>query len=163
MPHLIVRPVFDPSVRGLCRLPYEGHPRGCPNFAAAERCPPRAPLLPDVFDVASPFYAVYSVFPLGDHVRKMAEKHPDWSPRQQACVLYWQGTARKKLREEISIFLVKHPFPEAPGVAWRVEETPEALGVDVTGTMRAVDVVLPWPPREFAYHVALVGSPRPPR
>jgi hypothetical protein len=152
MPYVPVQPVLDMSVRGLCSRPYPGHPHGCPNFMRAERCPPKAPTLPDVFDMSSPFFAVYSRFPLGEHVRMMTLKHPDWSPRQISCVLYWQGSARKNLRHEITRFRVIHPLLD-----WLIETTPEAYGVNVTETMRAAGVELPWPPREFAYHVALAG------
>lgn len=152
MPYVLVVPVVDERVRGMCRLPYEGHPRGCPNFGAAERCPPRAPRLYEAFDESGPFYAVYSSFPLGEHVIKMRAAHPTWSERQLRCVLYWQGTARKRLREEVAAFRAEHPERE-----WLVEETPEAMGLHVFETLRKAGVPLPWPPVEHAYHVALAG------
>lgn len=155
MPHVRVVPLIDESVLALCARPYPRHPRGCPNFGKAARCPPRAPLWRDVFDVAAPCYAVYSVFPLGEHVAEMRSRHPGWSAAQLSCVLYWQGRARARLRREIDTFRAAHP--EHP---WRVEETPEAMGVDVTATMKAVEIALPWPPEDVVYHVALAGVPR---
>lgn len=152
MPHVSVTPVIDPSVRGLCPRPYEGHPRGCPNFGRAARCPPRAPLLDRVYDAEGPFFAIYSTFDLGEHVARMRERHPGWSPRQLLCVLYWQGTARKRLRGEIASFRRDHAERE-----WLVETTPEALGLDVSATMREAGVELPWPPSSVAYCVALAG------
>src|SRR5512138_99952 len=90
MPYQRVSPVFDKSMRGLCVRAYEGHPKGCPNFNHAERCPPKAPTLWKVYDQAGPFFAIWSTFPLGEHVEMMRGKHPDWSHRQLTCVLYWQ-------------------------------------------------------------------------
>jgi hypothetical protein len=151
MPFLPVVPVIDKAVRGLCCRPYEGHPVGCPNFMHVDRCPPKAPLFCDVFDMASPFFAVWSTFQLGDHVRRMTAKHPEWTDRQQRCVLYWQGTARKKLKGEIAAFLEAHPLD------WLIETTPEAFGCNVTATMKAVGIELHWPPTETVYHVAIAG------
>ena len=151
MPFLPVLPVFDKSVRGLCVCCYEGHPKGCPNFNHADRCPPKAPMLPEVFDMSGPFFAIYSRFPLGEHVEAMRQAHPNWSYRQLSCVLYWQGTARKKLKAEITAFKVANPGK------WLIETTPEAFGLNVTETMKRIGIDLPWPAREFVYHVALAG------
>lgn len=155
MPSVLVKPVVDLRVRGMCALPYEGHPRGCPNFGCSSRCPPASPLLYDAFDERGPHYAVYSSFPLGEHVERMRASHPSWSERQLRCVLYWQGTARKRLRAEVVAFRAAHPEVE-----WRVEETPEAMGLHVFETMRKAGVTLPWPPADIAIHVALAGPAR---
>lgn len=104
--------------------------------------------------MSGPFFAIYSVFALGQHVAVMRGVHPDWSERRLACVLYWQGTARKKLRGAIETFKAEHPG------SWSIETTPEAFGLNVTATMRAAGIELPWPPREFVYHVALAGIAR---
>jgi len=155
MPHVIVSPVFDARARTMCCLPYPRHPRGCPNYGKSPRCPPRAPSLFDHFDESGPFYAVYSVFQLGEHVGTMRSRHPDWSEPQLRCVLYWQNRARARLREEVESFRRGHPERR-----WVVEETPEAMGCDVTATLAAAGVVLPWPPVDVAYHVALAGLVR---
>jgi predicted metal-binding protein len=153
MPYARVIPVLDPKVRGMCRLPYEGHPRGCPNYGRVDRCPPKVAHLDEVYDLGSPFYAVWSTFALGEHAAKMRERHPGWSDRQLRCVLYWQGTARRRLREEVAAFR-----RERPEVDWLVETTPEAMGLEVGKTVAQVGVALPWPPAELVYHVALAGK-----
>ena len=153
MPYVQTTLVVDYSVRSLCARPYEGHPRGCPNHGRSSRCPPAAPHLDQVYDMSGPFWLVYSVFPLGEHAERMRVAHPGWSPRQLGCVLYWQGTARRRLREEIALFREAHPEAE-----WLVETTPEAMGCDVTATMKSVGVDLEWPPAGVAHHVALAGT-----
>jgi hypothetical protein len=152
MPWAEVSPVVDPSVRGLCRRPYPGHPAGCPNHGRVDRCPPRAPLLRDLLDLSLPTWVVWVTFDLGSHVARMRVSHPGWSERQLRCCLYWQGTARRELRGELARFAVECPGLEG---TW----CPEALGVDVTATMRKVGVELEWPPRGSATLVALVGTP----
>lgn len=147
-----VEPVVAPGVRGLCRKPYHGHPRGCPNWGRRATCPPAAPLLPEVLDLAGPVYCIWNAFDLGSHVARMRKRHPEWSERQLKCCLYWQGTARAALRRKIEAFLAEHPGLVAL-------TCPEACGVDVTATMASLGIELEWPPVSVAYQVALVGTP----
>ena len=149
---LRVEPVYNAIVRGLCPRPYPLHPHGCPNFGKKEGCPPKAPRLPEVFDLTRPCYAILNAFNLGAHVAKMREKHPEWSPRQLECCLYWQPTARKQLEREISAFVVDHP-----GMV--ITRCPEAMGLNVTATLARLGVNLEWPPVEQATQVAFAGSP----
>ena len=135
-------------------MPYPGHPRGCPNWNRRATCPPQAPLLHDVLDLKRPVHCVSNAFDLAAHVARMRARHPDWSYRKLVCCLYWQGAARKRLRERVSDFLAHHP-------GCIVLYCPEANGVDVTATMAAIGVDLEWPPVSVAYQVALVGTPRP--
>lgn len=150
MPYATVVPVIDPSVRALCKRPYPLHPRGCPNFGK-DRCPPKVRLYGDVYDLARPCYAIWSAFDLGAHVERMRVAHPRWSDRQLRNCLYWQGTARKLLRKEISGFCWKKP-------GYDVTECPEAMGVNVTETMRRAGIVLEWPPIQMVVHVALAAT-----
>jgi predicted metal-binding protein len=149
----LVIPVVDPAVRRLCYKAYPNHPKGCPNFDKKDGCPPGAPDIRDTLDFEKPIYAVWNKFPFGDHVRKMLACHPDWSHRQLECCLYWQGTARKQLREHINTALAEL----GPAT---VVKTPEAQGVNVTETMKKIGIELEWPPKEWAYQVALIGTPR---
>lgn len=149
----VVSPVLVPGVRNLCRKPYHGHPRGCPNWGKRPTCPPQAPLLADLLDLGLPVHCIYNAFDLARHVAKMKRKHPDWSDRQLRCCLYWQGTARAALRKKIEAFLGRRPGLIAV-------MCPEACGVDVTATMASLGITLQWPPVLVAYQVALVGSPK---
>lgn len=147
------KPVLDSKMRALCVRPYPGHPKGCPNFEKKEGCPGRVPLAAEVFDLSKPTYFIYSCFDLGSHVKKMKKKHPDWSHRQLVCCLYWQGTARKKLNKKIATFLSWHK-------GMIVNTCPEALGINVTETMRQCGVELQWPPETVVTHVAMAGWPK---
>lgn len=152
----VVSPVMRPEVRELCRRPYPGHPKGCPNYGTRSTCPPRAPLLGGLFDLSKPVICVATCFDLGAHVDRMRQEHPGWSERQLRNCRYWQGTARKRLRRRIGEALRRHPgtFPCA---------CPEACGVDVTATMRLLGVQLEWPPVRSTWQVALIGHPSSPR
>jgi len=142
-----VKPVVDYGVRALCARPYHGHPKGCPNYGKRACCPPCAPKIENTLDLSKPVFAIFNVFDFGSHVARMRAKHPNWTDRQCACCLYWQGTARKHLREKVA---------QVRGL--RIISTPEAQGVNLTATMRTAGIELEWPPVKMAYQIVLAGT-----
>jgi hypothetical protein len=143
--------VIDRGTRLLCAVVYPGHPRGCPKLLT---CPERkGPFYDELFDT-SEVWAIWNVFDFGAHVAKMRRVHPDWSQRQLECCLYWQGGARKALREALDEFRWR---------GWSTDEVvtvPEAMGVNVTATMAQLGVKLEWPPVTVAHQVALAARRR---
>jgi len=135
-----------------CKIPYPGHAKGCPNYGKADRCPPKAPAVSKYFDLSKPLFLVHSDFDLEDHQSKMKANHPEWSDRQCRCVLYWQRTSRKQLKERIAIALRMHGLNAATMI-------PEAMGVNVYATARASGLILePIRTLKKCRHVALVGT-----
>jgi hypothetical protein len=108
------------------------------------------------FDMTQPVYAVINRYDLASHTKRMKERHPDWSPRQLACCLYWQPLARRQLMALIEDFLRKNP-------GYSVTVTPEAMGIDVATTLARAGLRLPWPPVTEAYQVAIAGARLPRR
>jgi len=156
MPICYVKPVVDESVRQLCRRPYPNHLKGCPNYGKRPTCPPQAPMLSEVFDLTKPVLAVWQPYNLALHREKMREKHPNWSRRQLDCCLYWQGKMNKRLRQEVKYNLTRYRLFENNK---NLTETyaPEAMGANVTETMKNADVILEWPPVNIVIKVAFVG------
>lgn len=148
-----VCPIIDLSVRDLCRKPYPGHPRGCPNYAQRRSCPPLASTFPQLIRTDRPIYAAVNDFPIDLHAAKMRQRHPGWTERQVYNCLYWQPQARRQLREIVDTFLETQPRLVAI-------YTPEATGIDVTSTLASVGIQLEWPPRIVARQVAILGSRR---
>lgn len=144
-----IEPILDYSVRGLCKSPYHNHPKGCPNWGKP-KCPPDMVKVEDYFDINQPMYFIWNEFDLGSHIEKMKEKHPDWSDYQLRCVLYWQPKARKQLKEKIIEFKKQHP-------ECTVNACPEAMGVNVTETMKSIGIILDWPPKKTSYQIAIAG------
>lgn len=153
MQTFIEQVVIDNSVRSLCIRPYLNHPKGCPNYGKRISCPPECELLEDVYDLSKGFYVVWIDFNFESHCRKMRRKHPQWSPRQVECCLYWQGKARKELKEELIDVMF---YLEGTG-NWKVATCPEAMGVNLTETMKKLNVQLEWPPIKIVRKIALVG------
>jgi predicted metal-binding protein len=145
-----VMPVIDYKVRGLCPMPYPGHKKGCPNFGKYPDCPPKAPFFDRYYDMSKPVYAIVNSFDLRAHTKKMRKAHPEWSDKQVECCLYWQGTARKELKAGIKEFNKLHPD-------YVVMIRPEAMGVNVTETVKGIGIKLEWPPKKKVYQVALAG------
>jgi hypothetical protein len=138
-----------------CVQPYYNHPRGCPNVGRKPGCPPASVRIETVMAMDKPMWVVWNEFDLAAHRLRMLDKHPNWTDRQQDCCLYWQNSARKQLRRIVDRFLAEHlmeSFNHAC-VLW----TPEANGVDVTGTMAACGVSLEWPVRTLARQVVVIG------
>lgn len=148
-----VIPVVDYSVRGLCIKPYPGHKEGCPNFGKKKGCPPEAKMFDTVYDMSKPVFAIINKFDFAGHVNRMKELHPEWSERQLECCLYWQPRARKQLLENIKHFLKNHP-------GYKIESCPEAMGVNITETMTNSGLILEWPPKQWAYQIAIAGIPK---
>lgn len=146
--------IIDYSVRDLCYRPYPNHPKGCPNYGKRGFCPPKCPQIEDWFDILEGFWVVWIIFDFATHRRNMRRKHPDWSQRQIDCCLYWQGTANKMLREEVADM---EYYLEGRGGDWHVTFCPEAMGVNVTATMKNLGVKLEWPPETVVYKVAIIG------
>ena len=118
----VKRLILSDQASRWCRLPYPDHPKGCPNYGKAEKCPPEAPAAGDYFDLSRPTWLVHSEFNLSSHIARMEKKHPEWTLKQCRCVLYWQPTSRRQLKyrikEALSIVNADGStlIPEAMGV-----------------------------------------------
>jgi len=145
-----VNPIIDYSVRGLCIKPYYNHPKGCPNFNKKQGCPPNAKYFDKVYDLTKPVCAICNIFDIKTHIKNMKVKQPNWSEHQLRCVLYWQGSARKHLKEHIIKFMKENRN-------YSIETCPEAMGVNLTETMENAGIILEWMPENVAYQIALAG------
>ena len=116
-------------------------------------------MLYNFFDISKPILAVWQAFNLESHRKSMAVKHPKWSRRQLDCCLYWQNSVNKNLQRNVNYNLDR---PVLFGGEKNLIATlcPEAMGVNVTETMKAGNVILDWPPERIVRKVAFVGVAR---
>ena len=145
--------VVQEQTREWCRLPYPGHPRGCPNWGQKSSCPPKVCRVEYLFNLSKQHWFVVVDFDLAEHVRKMKLKHPDWSDSQLRCVLYWQGKVRSQLKKATLEFVRQHP-----GTIYSA--CPEAMGVNVFRTCHRHGLMMKKNPQNTVYKVTLVGYPR---
>lgn len=143
------------SPMALCARKYPGHNRGCPNYGIKDDCSPNMPLFFEAFDRNYPVFAVYTCFDLKEHVDKMKALHPNFSDRRSGCVLYWQAGARKTQRE-FAGGVLNGFLPEHNGY-W-LTDSPEAMGIDVTGTLKQCGITLEWPCMEKTYKISLLAK-----
>lgn len=146
--------IWNPKVTEWCKRPYPRHPKGCPMYGNRPSCPPEAPMINEVMDLGKQTFIVATKFDVAAHYAQMREKHPDWSEAKVRCVLYWQGSAKKRLREAVRSVLDR--FAEVDLITLY---RPEAHGVNVAAMMRKIGISLDFPPKEWAYQVALIGFP----
>src|SRR4030042_1650037 len=142
--------VIDQKVRDWCRFPYPDHPNGCPNWNKSDTCPPKVKLVTDIFDLSQKHWFAIVEFDIAAHVNKMSALHPDWSERQCKCVLYWQGTVKKKLKE----YCLQHIKSHAQMI---YTICPEAMGVNVFRTAQRCGIKIRKNPDKIIYKVALIG------
>jgi len=153
-----VIPIINPDIQTLCLRPYANHKKGCPNYNYKEGCPPNAQMFDSVCDIKKPIFAICEAFDFRGHVKRMKEKHPKWSQRQLECCLYWQGGVRKRLKIRMEVF--HGAMMGLNGRDYFLTDVPEAMGVNVTETMRRVGIELEWPPVDVAYKIAMAGVRR---
>jgi hypothetical protein len=119
-----------------------------------------APLFEDVFDTSQNIWALWAEYDIAYHRERQRERHPGWSERALVNPRHWQGTVRKFLREKAQQLL-----EIAAGCQPRLRDSqgffyttcPEAMGVNVTATMKNVGVRLEWPPKEITRLIYLAG------
>jgi len=112
---------YDILITGLCRAPYKGHSKGCPNYGKKQGCPPQK-LINEVFDFNRDMYIIYTEFPVGKFAEKMRKKHSKWKessyPDNPKKSSEYVEVIKNKLKE-------KHPswskeyFAENPGDKWK--------------------------------------------
>ncbi len=142
--------LYGKSIQGLCRHAYYQHPNGCPNYNVKQACPPNQPLIDRVFDFDRELYLVYTEFDIGAHAQRMLQMHPDWTARQAYNCRLWQPRARKIQRLEEAMLLEECFLT-------KIENSPEAHGVNVTDLFSKLGIELEWPPRSITRLVSLAG------
>lgn len=90
--------IFTPKTSFWCKLPYPSHKDGCPNYDKNPLCPPIFPYSEHILDEYNYFYLIYLQFDFKTYKEKMIKLYPNWSPRQIANPLYYQGSIKKKLK-----------------------------------------------------------------
>lgn len=142
---------FDDRAREWCKLPYPGHPNGCPNWNKSPNCPPFVAKAQENFDFENRHWFVVVEFNLAAHRAEMAKKHAHWSIRQCNCCLYWQNKIRSKLKKICNDFLLK-----MPGYTYTL--LPEAMGINVFKTARTHGINIKKNPVDIVYKIALVAK-----
>jgi hypothetical protein len=137
--------IFSEDVEEWCLRPYPNHPNGCPNFNH-HLCLPYAPFLRDYIDNYSYFYLVYVHFNFAKYKESRKEENPEFfnSENRLKCLLYWQNSVKKLLREKIErlIHLNTDLLIAGCGSGMRIKGynydvySMEAMGINVFSTLK---------------------------
>lgn len=160
---------FSTKTLRWCRLPYSDHPKGCPNYNKNPLCPPNAPFLKEKINHFRYFYLILGRFNFLKYKEEMLLRHPDWSERQATCVLYWQSSVKRHLKEYIRDIYERNPevsmFLLSCGSGFQNLNIPqekiysmEAVGIDVLNTLKANDIKFEIKPQNEVVLVNLLCS-----
>jgi uncharacterized pyridoxamine 5'-phosphate oxidase family protein len=102
----------------------------------------------------------------------MMKRHPKWSYRQASCVLYWQGSVKRRIKTILKQIYRKNPnnqfylFASGSGFKEILNNqekiySMEAAGIDVFKTLRNNDIEFEIKPKKFLLLVNLLCAARP--
>ncbi len=183
MPYLEIKLVdifFDPKVQTYCVNPNFK----CPIYGHSWACPPEAPYLEEEVSKYQKFFLVYVEFNLSQYIQTVKEKHPKRSEINIRNTFFMNNLLRDKLEQEIKNFFEEDQILNKKTlVLWdafcrvcsnntdkgctydsgdpcrypdKKRYSMEAVGIDVTKTVKNLNIELEWPPKEFVYRFGLV-------
>jgi hypothetical protein len=129
-----------------CRLPYPGHPDGCPKYPECIKVRPHIDEYEDY-----EWYGVVRKYALNAHAEEMKELHSDWSESQCRNDQEWQDKILSELKKEADVFA-----DEIAGDV--VLERPEGHGVDMWATMAGNGINLETNDPDVIHKIVLVGK-----
>jgi predicted metal-binding protein len=160
---------FTQKTKLWCCLPYPDHPNGCPNFDKNPLCPPKAPFLKNKLNKFNYFYLIIGRFNLSKYKEEMLIRHPSWSEKQAKCVLYWQSSAKRHIKDYIERIYEKNSnrsfFLLSSGSGFKNIRIPqekiysmEAVGINVFKTLDNNNIEYELKPEKIILLVNLICS-----
>jgi predicted metal-binding protein len=145
---------YNKKFQYLCKHPFYGHQKGCPNYGKKRSCPPHVPLIDEVLELNKGLYLIFTEFNVGEFAERIRKSHPDWkSSRQWYNSRYWQPKARKLQRKE-------EAYAKREKSIDCIINNPEALGVNVSRLMAVSGINLKWewPPEHEIKNKGFLGN-----
>jgi len=172
--------VFDPKVQTYCINPNFK----CPSYGHSWACPPEAPYLEQEVSQYKQFYLIFVKYNLKKYTEKEKAKHPSRSEISIRNAFFMKNLLRNNLEQEIKLFINEQQNShEEKLILWdgfcRVcsnerdkgctydagdpcrypdnkRYSMEAVGIDVSQTVKNLKFNLEWPPNDFVYRFGLV-------
>lgn len=171
---------FDPKVQTYCL----NSNFICPSYGHSWACPPEAPYLKQKMLDYDKFYLIFVEFNLTNYTKKQKTLYPKKSEDSVNNAFFMKNLLRDELEQEIKSFINESQnFYEESLILWdgyckicsnekdkgctydagkpcRYPDdkrySMEAVGIDVTQTVKNLNFNLEWPPNEFVYRFGLV-------
>lgn len=148
--------IRNENIKRLCRVPYHGHKRGCPNsLGYGKSC--KEEYIDDM--IQEPYWFVCAVCDFKGYKEKMLKLHKHWSDRQLANSRYWQGNIKKRLREYTEQLIVDLSI-SATYSDLVYDDVPEGYGVNVIKTIENKGYSIPRRPIDFVWKVFMIYRSR---
>lgn len=172
--------IFDPKVQTYCVKPNFK----CPSYGHSWACPPEAPYLKQEVSQYIKFYLIFVKYNLKEYIEKEKVKYPKKSEKNIRNAFFMKNFLRDKLEQEIKLFINEHQNSyDEKRILWdgfcrlcsnekdkgctydagdpcrypdKMRYSMEAVGIDVTQTVKNLNFNLEWPPNEFVYRFGLV-------
>lgn len=159
--------IFDPEVQTYCNNPKYR----CPFYGHSWGCPPEAPYLEDEIMKYEKFYLIYIKLNLNDESRKDNRKGYNYNEMRERMEremdkffilhqnkfneirILWDGHCRicEKENEKCSINNGSPcRYPD------KIRYSMEAVGIEVSQTVKNVNIDIEWPPVNHVYRFGLV-------
>jgi predicted metal-binding protein len=172
--------IFDPKVQTYCINSIFK----CPNYSHSWACPPEAPYLEKEISNYKKFFLIYIKVDLISYIEKQRIKYPKKSEKKIRNALLMDNLLRDRLEKEILTFIENPPiiFKEKL-VLWdgfcrvcynekdkgctydkgvtcrypdRIRYSMEAVGIDVTKTVKGLNFNIEWPPINYIFRFGLI-------
>lgn len=159
--------IFDPIVQSYCNNPEYL----CPFYGKSWACPPEAPYLENEIMSYDKFYLIYTKFEIqkkGDNKSRTSFRYKDMREIMEQEMEKFLNQHRKEFKE-IKILWDGHcRVCEKENKKCSIEEdvpcrypdkirySMEAVGIDVTQTVKKLDIDIEWPPINHVYRFGLV-------
>ena len=171
---------FDPKVQTYCVNPNFK----CPSYEHSWACPPEAPYLEEEVSKYQKFFLAYFKFNLSEYVQELKAKYPKKSEANIKNAFFITNPLRDKLEQEIFEFIKDNRNKcEKKLILWdgfcrvcfnkkdrgctydsgdpcrypeKKRYSMEAVGIDVTQTVKRLNIDLEWPPNKYVYRLGLI-------
>lgn len=130
--------IFDKNVRDWCKIPYAGHPNGCPNYGKKSTCPPKSKYMEKIKSKYKFFYLIYVTFDFKNYKEYRKDNFGDKEPteRQEKCLIYWQNSTNKALRDFVRPMLRSDRLLLSCGSGLFNSQSMESAGIFVFRTFQ---------------------------
>ena len=172
--------VFDPKVQTYCI----NSNFICPSYKHSWACPPEAPYLENEIANYNKFFLVYVKYDLNEYIKEEKSRNPKRRENRIRNTFFMKNLVRDSLEQEIISFIKKiQNSDQCKLILWdgycrlcsnekdlgctydagdpcrypdKIRYSMEAVGIDVTKTVRDLGFNIEWPPNEFIYRFGLV-------
>jgi len=159
--------IFDPKVQSYCNNPEYL----CPYYGHSWACPPEAPYLEHEIMNYDKFYLIYTKFDIkekGNNKSKNSFKYKDmreimeqemekflnqYRNEFKEIKILWDGHCRVCEKENRKCSIEEDAPCRYPD---KIRYSMEAVGIDVTQTVKNLNIDIEWPPINHVYRFGLV-------